>query len=53
MLCLAKVYDFECVLCRIAMELYEAVPRRVGIPEVVMRGSMGYKRQSRIFVVTS
>ena len=52
MLCLATVYDLECVLCRIAMELYEAVSRRMGIPEVVIRGSMGYMRQSRIFVVT-
>ena len=34
------------------MELYEAVSRRMGIPEVVIRGSMGYMRQSRIFVVT-
>ena len=52
MLCLATVHDLECVLCRIAMELYEAVSRRMGIPEVVIRGSMGYMRQSRIFVVT-
>ena len=49
---LATVYDLECVSCRIAMELYEAVSRRMGIPEVVIRGSMGYMRQSRIFVVT-
>ena len=34
------------------MELYEAVSRRMGIPEVVIRGSMGYMKQSRIFVVT-
>ena len=34
------------------MELYEAVSRRMGIPEVVIRGFMGYMRQSRIFVVT-
>ena len=34
------------------MELYEAVSRCMGIPEVVIRGSMGYMRQSRIFVVT-
>ena len=34
------------------MELYEAVSRRISIPEVVIRGSMGYMRQSRIFVVT-
>ena len=33
------------------MELYEAVSRRMGIPEVVIRGSMGYMKQSRIFVV--
>ena len=37
---------------RIAMELYEAVSRRMGIPEVVIRGFMGYMKQSRIFVVT-
>ena len=37
---------------RIAMELYEAVSRRIGIPEVVIRGFMGYMKQSRIFVVT-
>ena len=34
------------------MELYEAVSRRMGIPEVVIRGSMEYMKQSRIFVVT-
>ena len=34
------------------MELYEAVSRRMGIPEVVIRGFMGYMKQSRIFVVT-
>ena len=34
------------------MEPYEAVSRRMGIPEVVIRGSMGYMKQSRIFVVT-
>ena len=34
------------------MELYEAVSRRMRNPEVVIRGSMGYMRQSRIFVVT-
>ena len=34
------------------MKLYEAVSRRMGIPEVVIRGFMGYMRQSRIFVVT-
>ena len=34
------------------MELYEAVSRRMGIPEVVIRGSMGYMKQSRIFMVT-
>ena len=34
------------------MELYEAVSRRMGIPDVVIRGSMGYMKQSRIFVVT-
>ena len=38
--------------CRIAMELYEAVSRRMGIPEVVIRGFMGYMEQSQIFVVT-
>ena len=38
--------------CRIAMELYEAVSRRMGIPEVVIRGFMGYMKQSQIFVVT-
>ena len=37
---------------RIAMELYEAVSRRMGIPEVVIRIFMGYMRQFRIFVVT-
>ena len=37
---------------RIAMELYEAVSRRMGIPEVVIRGFMGYMKQSQIFVVT-
>ena len=37
---------------RIAMELYEAVSRRMGIPKVVIRGFMGYMKQSRIFVVT-
>ena len=34
------------------MELYEAVSRRMGIPEVVIRGFMGYMKQSQIFVVT-
>ena len=34
------------------MELYEAVSRRMGIPEVVIRGFMGYMEQSQIFVVT-
>ena len=34
------------------MELYVAVSRRMVIPEVVIRGFMGYMRQSRIFVVT-
>ena len=38
--------------CRIAMELYEAVSRLMGIPEVVIRGFMGYMKQSQIFVVT-
>ena len=34
------------------MELYKAVSRRMGIPEVVIRGPMRYMKQSRIFVVT-
>ena len=38
--------------CRIAMELYEAVSRRMGVPEVLIRGFMGYMKQSQIFVVT-
>lgn len=37
---------------RIAMELYAAVSRRMGIPEVVIGVFMGYMRQFRIFVVT-
>ena len=43
---------FILCVCRIAMELYEGVSRRMGIPEVVIRGSMEYMKQSRIFVVT-
>jgi len=45
-------FDFNKCFDRIAMELYEAVSRRMGIPEVVIRVFMGYMRQSRIFVVT-
>ena len=47
-----EAFMFVLRMCRIAMELYEAVSRRMGIPEVVIRGSMGYMKQSRIFVVT-
>ena len=34
------------------MELYEGVNRRMGLPEVMIRGSMEYMAKSRIFVVT-
>jgi len=34
------------------MELYEGVSRRMGLPEVMIRGSMEYMAKSRIFIVT-
>ena len=45
-----ELKDLSC--CRIAMELYEGVSRRMGLPEVMIRGSMEYMAKSRIFVVT-
>ena len=45
-------FDFNKFFDRIAMELYEALSRCMGLTEAMIRGSMNYLRRSRVCLVT-
>ena len=45
-------FDFNKFFDRIAMEFYEALTRRMGLTEAMIRGSMNYLRSSQVYLVT-